>query len=988
MTVNDPPLKSNKLPRVKSGFPSFVLGCILTLSHLLPVSLSAQEYLSTYKRILIKTSGPENYVNTLIKDHKGFLWLGTNRGLFRFDGRNHEEIYLTENHADAPQVNDLAIQNQVLYVATQQGLILFNLNTYQTIPDSTMSAMHEPVFAVVPDPINGIWWLTQNGKLYKWKNGKTQAVRVNLGMLDRKEPLQFYKDKIWVTSQHRGTYVVDTTSLKTSALLTFPNVNTEDWSIRKDEKNNLYLVSNNGLFEVDEFPDGFQTRKLSDGNFFETFRINNLAISLLKKNKLIHHYDENDFRKNITISIGANKPELINHIIYENQKLLIATTEGLVILEYKKNLFENFHSTYDKINNVFDVPRSMVETNQSYLLATYNGIYRYGKENRQLNTFQKIDFSYAMLQKDDAIWITTDGHGLKYWNGKTNAITTAISGENKKYANIKCIASLQDKLLLGSDETLFQYDTKQKVYHEIRVQHPSWKKEHLNVSQITVINDHQFWVSAAPGVVLTDETGRIYMDYGKKIANKSGKQTYAFWVAGDQSIWTGTGDGVYHISKTGEILHHFTTNNGMIGNRVASITPDRNNHLWVGTFTGLSSIDLKTLEINNYTKEDGLPENEFNHSSSMLTSSGEIMLGTMNGFISFNPTKLTRNASAIPALNISKIEVGNSNEESKILNKGDRLQDTVLVNKQFNYARIHLYLNTLDQLQKTEYEYKVDGVHGDWIKLGNSPIVSLDNYSQGEYHLQVRAITGQGSSNIITKQILVIVNEYFYKTNLFYGLVFTMFLSMCMLYLVLFIRRNKKINAVRKLIAQDLHDEVGSYLTGISMNIELLKISPTRENEYSKTIEILGKKALRSLKDSLWSLNSASDNAREFWDRIKTLARETYDPLDIPYSFKQIDGLEKIRLSILEKNYLLLVVKECITNTIKHGDRSGVNLEWLFSEKEHAIVITNGKRNPLNSKDGQGLYNIENRMKKIGGEVLFKNDEDTFTVTLKLNFLK
>jgi hypothetical protein len=174
--------------------------------------------------------------------------------------------------------------------------------------------------------------------------------------------------------------------------------------------------------------------------------------------------------------------------------------------------------------------------------------------------------------------------------------------------------------------------------------------------------------------------------------------------------------------------------------------------------------------------------------------------------------------------------------------------------------------------------------------MGNIPIVSLDNYSKGKYPLQIRAITGEGSKNIITKSLLVVVDEYFYKTNLFYGLVFMLFFLLTVFYLLLFIRRNRKIAEVRRLIAQDLHDEVGAYLTGISMNIELMKKSRSLENNYFQTIELLGKNALLSLKDSLWSLNSKSDNARELWDRVKTLARETLDPLDIHFSFKDAAG--------------------------------------------------------------------------------------------------
>jgi signal transduction histidine kinase len=79
-------------------------------------------------------------------------------------------------------------------------------------------------------------------------------------------------------------------------------------------------------------------------------------------------------------------------------------------------------------------------------------------------------------------------------------------------------------------------------------------------------------------------------------------------------------------------------------------------------------------------------------------------------------------------------------------------------------------------------------------------------------------------------------------------------------------------------------------------------------------------------------------------------------------------------------------MKECITNAIKHGDRTAVVFEWTILGKEQAIIITNGIAGRPQSKDGQGLYNIENRMKKIGGAVSFKQGNQLFTVTIKLKY--
>ena len=193
---------------------------------------------------------------------------------------------------------------------------------------------------------------------------------------------------------------------------------------------------------------------------------------------------------------------------------------------------------------------------------------------------------------------------------------------------------------------------------------------------------------------------------------------------------------------------------------------------------------------------------------------------------------------------------------------------------------------------------------------------------------------------------------------------------------------------IRQHIAQDLHDEIGSYLTGINMNLELLQKNRDRETKYFNTIDALGKKALFALKDSLWSLDSKSDSAQGLWDRVKGLASETFENIDIDFQFKQIEGLEKIKLTMLEKRYLIYVIKECITNSIKYGDRELVTFSWEKNEGNHCIIICNriGNQYPV-FENGNGIYNITNRMKTIKGKADFKNENGYFIVTLELNFI-
>jgi signal transduction histidine kinase len=422
---------------------------------------------------------------------------------------------------------------------------------------------------------------------------------------------------------------------------------------------------------------------------------------------------------------------------------------------------------------------------------------------------------------------------------------------------------------------------------------------------------------------------------------------------------------------------------------VASLTWDSDGYIWAGTYDGLSKVNPVSREVVNYFKEDGLPDNEFNHSSVLRASSGEILLGTVSGFIRFNPESLGRQRVNADRIGISRIDYGSRNGQTTDYNPFS-LRDTVIrIGKDLSYAKLHFFSNPLQTQENPTYEYMIEGVHSDWLSMGSQPTLYLDNARTGSYRLRVRFISGSGSKAVLERSFPIVVEQYFYTRPWFYALLFALLLALLLLYIRSNIVRQRNLRELRMELAQDLHDEIGGYITGITMNVDLLRKDLNTQNPYMRTIGQLGRKAIFSLKDGLWSLDTKSDNAQELWDRIKSITKDTLEPLDIGYRFKQIPGLEDIGLSIIEKRNLIYIVKECLTNAIKHGDGGFVNLEWDLHEGIHRIRIWNRVGNSPDPADhgGNGLLNIGNRMSRIRGRMESDVGNGIFTVTLKLEFL-
>jgi signal transduction histidine kinase len=486
---------------------------------------------------------------------------------------------------------------------------------------------------------------------------------------------------------------------------------------------------------------------------------------------------------------------------------------------------------------------------------------------------------------------------------------------------------------------------------------------------------------------LIDLSGKILNDYSKNLTDPREKTAYAALKL-DDTIWLATENGIFQQDEKGNTITHLTTSDGLAGDFVISLTHDKAGHLWAASYTGLSCINLRTKSITNYYKENGLPDNEFNHSSFMLSNDGNIVLGSVNGFIKFNPTELSFDEYSNATIRISKIESGGQQSTNFTTTYNNFDGNEIKLGKGINYVKINFCISPINEFGNTLYEYKIEGIHADWISLGRVPILHIDNFKPGKYILSIRAITGSGSRHIKTKAYRLVVEEYFYETNTFYAIIFLVFSVLVYLYFQSILKRNRKINEIRSLIAQDLHDEVGGYLTGINMNLELLQKNNKFSTQHFIPIQNLGQHALKSLKDSLWSLDSKSDTAQELWDRAKSIASESYEHLDIDYRFSQIDGLDSIKLSMLQKSYLIYLIKECITNSIKHGDRTSVSFAWTKADGIHTIVVSNkiGTNNTSSTK-GNGLFNMKNRMSKIKGFVSTKQEEGHFEVSIQLNFL-
>lgn len=187
-------------------------------------------------------------------------------------------------------------------------------------------------------------------------------------------------------------------------------------------------------------------------------------------------------------------------------------------------------------------------------------------------------------------------------------------------------------------------------------------------------------------------------------------------------------------------------------------------------------------------------------------------------------------------------------------------------------------------------------------------------------------------------------------------------------------RKNEQEN-LRKQIAQDFHDEMGTKLSVISMYSELTKTQLASENEkailYLDKILNAAHGLYGSMKDLLWALDPTHDSLGDLMVRLEETGQELFEDTGIDFEMQGFSRtFDGILLPMDYKRQISLIFKEAMNNTLKHANGcSLVHLSLKIKKNHFVICLTdNGRGFELNSKhNGEGLKNMANRAKKLRG---------------------
>jgi len=206
------------------------------------------------------------------------------------------------------------------------------------------------------------------------------------------------------------------------------------------------------------------------------------------------------------------------------------------------------------------------------------------------------------------------------------------------------------------------------------------------------------------------------------------------------------------------------------------------------------------------------------------------------------------------------------------------------------------------------------------------------------------------------------------------------------------VRRLLELERVRTRIAADLHDDIGSSLSQISILSEVLRTQlGAQETAVSGIISLINRvshEALDSMGDIVWVINPRQDHLSDLVRRMRRAASEILPASGIQFTFSAPAG-HGLRLGPDTRRQLYLMFKETINNIVRHARCARADIELKLEGPSLALVIAdNGDGfDPNQVSDGNGLVSLQRRARALGGEIVVssRRGEGT-TVTIKIPY--
>ena len=485
----------------------------------------------------------------------------------------------------------------------------------------------------------------------------------------------------------------------------------------------------------------------------------------------------------------------------------------------------------------------------------------------------------------------------------------------------------------------------------------------------------------------------------------SDNYAWTMYEDGDGVLWIGTERGLTRL-ENGRFTA-FTTNEGLFDNVVNDILEDDRNNLWLSCNRGIYRIrkqelndvaagKARSVHYVSYGTADGMLSSETNgenQPAACKTSAGKLWFPTTDGAVTIDPGKIANNELPPPVVLETVILDG----ESLAPHRPVRLPAG-----RGNVIEFRYTANSLVAPDKVLFQYHLDGCDNEWRDAGTRRVAFYTNLRPGNYTFRVKACNNHGVWNHDGASFSFYLAPHFYQTYPFYAL--------CALSAILagYGLHRVRLSVVRKIerlerqhalekerarIANEMHDDLGSSLTHIALLGELARRElphSDRAGDHIQKITTTAREVFRAMDEIVWAVNPRKDTVDSLVGYLCKYAEDFLRPADIRCRLDLPETLPACSLSTEERHNVFLVFKEALNNIVKHAAATEVWIRVTIDPSSCLIVVEDngrGFRSDSARPDGNGLHNMEERLKAICGRLELRSQPGQGTILKMSVFL-
>ncbi len=991
---------------------------------------SAQDQQVLVEHYSIEDDLSQTAINTVMQDSRGFLWIGTQDGLNKFDG--------------------------------------YNFTIFRNQPLDTNSLSNNYIHSICEDR-NGDLWIGTNYGLNKYDYDEGKFIHF---IADPTAENALKEDEVYYVYEGSEGYIW----IKTLSFLSRYNPNTgrfrhyehyndvfnfvselPTFSILEDEKGILWVGTKDGLHFFD--------RELE---IFKRYVHNPSDPTSISSNRIKYIYEDSKKRLWIGTEDGLNLYNRENETFqrfYNNPANPNSLSHNIVNILFEDHNGDLWIGTNDGLNRMiapgrFEVIKSYVMDNQSILVTTVSSIiednsnilwvgtlqglikvvrnsrkfslYSKRKDNSALFTNNYI-YSIYRLRKE-VMWVGTWGAGLHIYNRRTNQIevyNTQNSTLGNDYVHVIYPAE-NGEVWLGTQSGIYITDPGEIDFRSFKQDHILNMFRNNRIFAIDERKEGDYWIGTRYGLhhIVGDSLESFFHD-PRDSTSLSSNLVYDLLIDEDSSLWVATDNGLNHYQpksnsfkwyrrtslacpdciSTNDVLclyddtlnnylwvgtmsglnrldretgkfKIYTESDGLANNFIYAIQQDNEGDIWLSSNRGITKMDIEKEEFSNFGLSDGLQNYEYNLGASFKADDGEMFFGGISGLNAFYPDSISQKQ-IVPPIAITSLELITNKERKNI-----RVLGNDIVEIPYQNTLVTIGFSALDYVhpEKNKYAYKIEGVEEEWIDLGYRRYATFSNLAPGEYNFRVIGSNADNTWNEEGTSLTIIVPRPFWKTQmayLFYIITGALLIYWFFQYRTKSLRKSNQELKEKELIAKQVARQKEE-LTIKNKNI-------TDSIIYAKRIQEALMPSMPRFKRILpqsFVLYKPKDIVSGDFYWVNTKGDKTFVAVvdctghGVPGAFMSIIGFELLRnitddQGIEDANQILIEMNKGVATTFGMADskvqlKDGMDLALIVFDKKEKTLQFSGAFRPL-------YYVRDNKIEEIKGErfsVGMMNEED------------